>query len=270
VSSIRAGEAASSAPARIQHRVERLLSRSGLIAGAALLLAAALAWRWLMNSATAPMDPGAMAMSVVPWSADYLVSAFAMWTVMMVAMMLPSAAPMILLLAKIGRAPTETRRLAHTFLFALTYLFVWAGFAAVAAFAQALLVDLGLVSAANMALGDRAVAAGVLVAVALYQLSPAKAACLDQCRSPIHFVMQYWSPGIAGTLRLGLVHGTFCVGCCWGLMLLLFVAGVMNLAWVALIAALVLLEKTAPPRWQASRLIAVLLGVGAIALLAIR
>ena len=115
-----------------------------------------------------------------------------------------------------------------------------------------------------------AVAAGVLVAVALYQLSPAKAACLDQCRSPIHFVMQYWSPGIAGTLRLGLVHGTFCVGCCWGLMLLLFVAGVMNLAWVALIAALVLLEKTAPARWQASRLIAVLLGAGAIALLAIR
>ena len=86
MSSINTGEAGRSAPARIQHRIERLLSRSGLIAAAALLLAVALAWRWLMTSATAPMDPGAMAMPVQPWSADYLISAFAMWTVMMVAM----------------------------------------------------------------------------------------------------------------------------------------------------------------------------------------
>jgi predicted metal-binding membrane protein len=270
VSSIRAGEAGGSAPARIQHRIERLLSRSGLIAAAALLLAVALAWRWLLISAIAPMDHQAMVMSVQPWSAGYLVPAFLMWGVMMVAMMLPSAAPMILLHARISRAPTEMLRLAHTLLFSLAYLLMWAAFSAVATLAQALLTELDMVSAASLSLGDRAVAAGVLVAVALYQLSPAKAACLDHCRSPIHFVMRYWSPGIAGTVRLGLVHGSYCVGCCWGLMLLLFVAGVMNLAWVALIAALVLLEKTAPPRWQASKLIAALLLAGAIALLAIR
>ena len=270
MSSIRSDEADGSAPARVQLSIERLLSRSGIIAGGALLLAAALAWRWLVTSAMAPLDHPAMRMSVQPWSAEYLVSAFAMWAVMMVAMMLPSAAPMILLHARIDRAPTETRRLAHTLLFSLAYLLVWAGFSAAAALAQALLISLHMVSAASLSLGDRAVAAGVLVAAALYQLSPAKAACLDQCRSPIHFVMRYWSPGIAGTLRLGLVHGAYCVGCCWGLMLLLFVAGVMNLAWVALIAAIVFLEKATPPQLQASKLIAALLLTGAIGLVAIR
>ena len=211
-----------------------------------------------------------MAMPAQPWSAAYLAPAFAMWAVMMVAMMLPSAAPMILLHARIDRAPPGAARLGHTLLFSLAYLLVWAGFSAVAVFAQALLIHLGLISAASLAISDRALAAGVLLAVALYQLSRAKAACLDQCRSPIHFVMRYWSPGIAGTLRLGLVHGAYCVGCCWALMLLLFVAGVMNLAWVAAIAAIVFIEKVAPPAWQASKLIAALLFAGAIALLVLR
>lgn len=209
---------------------------------------------------------GAMAMET--WTAAYLIPAFAMWTVMMVAMMLPSAAPMILLHARIDRAASPARRLVHTLLFALAYLFVWSAFSGGAALAQALLVDLGLVSSFSLALGDRAAAAALLVGAALYQLSPVKAACLDQCRSPIHFVMRFWTPGISGTLRLGLVHGLFCVGCCWGLMLLLFVAGVMNLAWIALLAAIVFVEKAAPPKWQISRLAAGLLFAGAVALLA--
>ena len=235
------------------------------------MVAATLAWRWLATSGMPAMGGHDMGgMTVEPWSADHLIAAFTMWGVMMVAMMLPSAAPMILLHARIDRAPTETRGLAHTLLFSLAYLLVWTAFSAAGALAQALLIHLDMVSAVSLSLGDRAVAAGVLVAAALYQLSPAKAACLDQCRSPIHFVMRYWSPGIAGALRLGLVHGTFCVGCCWALMLLLFVAGVMNLAWVALIAAIVFLEKATPPQWQASKLIAALLLAGAIILVAIR
>ena len=209
---------------------------------------------------------GAMAMET--WTAAYLIPAFVMWTVMMVAMMLPSAAPMVLLHARIDRADSPARRLMHTLLFALTYLLVWTCFAAGAALAQAMLIDLGLLSSASLALGDRVVAAALLVGAALYQLSPVKAACLDQCRSPIHFVMQFWSPGIRGTLRLGLIHGLFCLGCCWGLMLLQFVAGVMNLAWIALLAAIVFIEKVAPPKWQISRLIAGLLLAGAAALLA--
>jgi len=253
----------STSATQAQLSIERLLSRSSLIAGAALLLAAMLAWRWLVVSDSHNM--GAMAMA--PWTAAYLITAFAMWMVMMVAMMLPSAAPMILLHARIDRAASPARRLVHTLLFALAYLLVWTAFSAVAALAQALLVDLGLVSSASLALGRRTLAAALLAGTALYQLSPVKAACLDQCRSPIHFVMQFWSPGIAGTLRLGLVHGLFCVGCCWGLMLLLFVAGVMNLAWIALLAAIVFVEKAAPPKWQVSRLIAGLLFAAAVALL---
>lgn len=268
MSSTNPGAPAATASARVQLSFLRALSRSSLIAGAALLLAAVLAWRWLTVSEMGAMDGHGMGtMAIEPWTAAYLVPAFAMWTVMMVAMMLPSAAPMILLHARIDRAVSPTRRLMHTLLFALAYLLVWAAFSAVAALVQALLIDLGLVTSANLALGHRAVAAALLVGAALYQLSPAKAACLDQCRSPIHFVMQYWSPGIRGTLRLGLVHGLLCVGCCWGLMLLLFVAGVMNLAWIALLAAIVFAEKTAPPKWRISKWIAGLLVTGAVALL---
>ena len=263
------GEGAGSAPTRTRPPIAQLLSRHGLIAFAAVLTAVVLAWRWLMASGMSamPMDGHAMT-SVDPWSLSYLGPAFAMWSVMMVAMMLPSATPMILLHARIDRAPTSARRLAHSLIFACAYLLVWTGFSAMAALAQALLIDLGLLSRISLAVGSRTLAAALLVAAALYQLSPAKAACLNQCRSPIHFVMRYWSSGFAGALRLGLAHGLACVGCCWGLMLLLFVAGVMNLAWVAVLAAIVLAERLAPPNWQASRVIAGLLLAGAVALVA--
>jgi len=269
VSFTNADERANPASARIQLSFERLLSRSGLIAGTALLLATALAWWWLIVSDMNAMESHGMGvMAIETWTTAYLVPAFMMWAVMMVAMMLPSAAPMILLHARIDRTSSPARHLLHTLLFAVTYLLVWSAFSATAAFAQALLIDLGLVSAMTLALSDRALAAILLVAAALYQLSPVKAACLNQCRSPIHFVMRYWSPGIRGTMRLGLVHGWFCVGCCWGLMLLLFVAGVMNLAWVALLAAIVFVEKVSPPAWRMSKLVAGLLLAGAVALLA--
>src|SRR3546814_17741086 len=119
---------------------------------------------------------------------------------------------------------------------------MWSGFSAAAVLAQALLIDLRLLSAAGLTLDNRAAAAALLVVAAVYQFSPVKAACLARCRSPIHFVMRFWSPGIAGALRLGLLHGLYCVGCCWMMMLLLFVAGVMNLSWVALHGVIVLPE----------------------------
>jgi len=273
VSSIRAGEPAASAAVRAQLSIERLLSRSALIAGAALIVVVILAWRWLLVSdmSLMPMDGHGMgAMTVRPWSAAYLLSAFAMWAIMMMAMMLPSAAPMILLHARIDRVPTAARRLLHTLIFALTYLFVWTCFSALAAIAQAFLIDRGLLSAASLALGEPILVATFLVAAAFYQFSPVKAACLRQCQSPVHFVMRFWSPGVAGALRLGLVHGLYCIGCCWGIMLLLFVAGVMNLAWVAVLAAAVFLEKLSPPSWQVSKLLGGLMLAGALGLLAQR
>lgn len=274
MSSTSPGEPAASAAVRAQLSIERLLSRSAVLAGIALLVAVALAWRWLLVSdmSLMPMEGshGMAAMAVRPWSAAYLGTAFAMWAVMMVAMMLPSAAPMILLHARIDRVPTAAHRLAHTLLFALTYLFVWILFSALAALAQALLVDRGIVSAASLRLGEPMLVAALLAGAAFYQLSPAKAACLRQCQSPIHFVMRFWSPGVAGALRLGLVHGLYCVGCCWGMMLLLFVAGVMNLAWVAVLAALVLLEKLAPPAWHVSKVLAAVMLAGAVWLVVAR
>ena len=240
--------------------LKRLLSFEGLIVAAALAAAAAFAWAWL---AAWPMA----GMMAEPWSAAYLLPAFAMWALMMVAMMLPSAAPMILLHARIDRAQSRSARLLHTAIFALSYLAVWALFSAAAAAAQALLVDLGLVSAMALSLGHAGAAAAVLVAAAAYQLGPTKRLCLDRCRSPLAFILRWRAPGAAGALRLGLAHGLYCLGCCWMLMLLLFVGGVMNLAWIAALAALVLAEKYAPPRWHVGRLIAAGLLLGAVSLL---
>jgi predicted metal-binding membrane protein len=236
------------------------------------VLAAALAWLWLLRSPMAPGDGGGgmggMAMPLDPWSAAYLLPAFLMWAIMMVAMMLPSAAPMILLQARIDKTASQAGRLANTLVFAAAYLLVWAGFSAAAAAGQALLVSAGAVSAAALALGDRTVAAALLAAAALYELTAAKKHCLDKCQSPLIFILRYRRPGAAGALRLGLLHGLFCLGCCWLLMLLLFVGGVMNLAWVAFLGAIVVGEKLAPPAWRAHRWIAALLLVAAAAMLA--
>lgn len=266
-------EAREAASVRAHLPFERLLSRHGAIAGTALLITVALSWRWLVShgSSMLPMDGSGMgAMTIEPWSADYVGSAFLMWAIMMVAMMLPSAAPMILLHARINRAPTSGQRLVHSSLFALAYLLVWTAFSGAAALGQALLLDMGAVSSASLAIGDHALAAAVLAAAALYQFSNVKIACLDHCRSPIHFIMHFGSPGIAGTLKLGLVHGLFCMGCCWVLMMLLFVAGVMNLGWVAAIAAVIFLEKVAPREWPVSSAIGLALLAGAAGLLVVR
>lgn len=239
--------------------LERALSRGDLIVGGALAAAAGLAWWWL---AAAPMpghDGGEMGMMAVDagiWSSSYLFPAFLMWSLMMVAMMLPSAAPMILLHGRVARH--NRSGLAGTWIFALAYLAVWALFSAVAAVAQAMLIDAGLVSAMSLSFGSRAAAATLLVLAALYQLTPIKNACLARCRSPLAFVMQRWRPGAAGALRAGLAHGLYCLGCCWVVMLLLFVGGVMNVAWVAVLAAIVLAEKLAPPMWRISWLVAAL------------
>ncbi len=221
---------------------------------------------WLASADMGGLDAHGMAMAVDPWSAAYVLPAFTMWALMMVAMMLPSAAPMILLHARLDRSPAPRARLFNSLVFTLCYLLVWAAASVLAAAAQAALIDAGLVSNMTLALGDRYFAAALLAAAAVYQLTAAKRACLDQCRSPIHFVMRYWRPGIAGAVRLGTIHGLFCLGCCWALMLLLFVGGVMNLAWVALLAAMVFAEKLAPPTWRLNLVIAAGLAAGAAAL----
>ena len=252
-----------------------LLKREHRIAGASLVLLCGLAWWWLwrmaapgVSAVSAGEMPGMPGMSAGPdvWTMTYLGPAFLMWAIMMVAMMLPSAAPMILFHGAIGRKAGASADRA-TLVFALTYLLLWAAFAGLAAIAQAWLVSRDVLGPATLAIGSRKLAAGLLAATAAYQLSGLKRLCLSWCRSPVGFLMRHWRPGAAGAVRMGIVHGLYCIGCCGVLMLLLFVGGVMNLAWVAILSLVVVAEKYAPARLHADRAIAAVLLAAALGLL---
>jgi len=261
---------------------ERILARDRWIVGACIALIAGLAWIWLWrewaamsaDNAMAGMDMPGMDMSGAMASPSdagaYLASTFVMWFVMMIAMMLPSAAPMILLYSRVAlRARAQGTALAPTAAFAGVYIAVWGGFSALAALAQWLLVRSGIVSEVTLAFGDRRIVGALLIAAGLYQTTRLKRACLDGCRSPMSFVMRLWRPGWRGAIRLGLAHGLYCLGCCALLMALLFVFGVMNLVWVAALALFVLAEKALPIGPRIGTLVglaAVVAGAGIIVL----
>ena len=222
-------------------------SRHAPLAGIALLVVAS--WMWLLYQewAMRHMDIVDMAMpSRGPWGIADLLLVFVMWAIMMVAMMLPSAVPVALLYRQVvaGResdAPAGWR----TSLFVAGYLIAWTAFSAVATAAQWALHESSVLSPA-MQINAPVVGAATLVLAGIYQWSPLKGACLSHCRSPLAFLLNGWQAGNAGALAMGLRHGSYCTGCCWLLMAVLFVVGVMNLAWVAAIALLVLLEKVLP------------------------
>jgi predicted metal-binding membrane protein len=211
-----------------------------------------LAWTYLLLGAgldTKMMDMGGGQTMAMPaeWSLGYGLVIFVMWAVMMLAMMLPSAAPVTLLIAGIARkrAAAAGAARAGTALFVFGYLAVWLAFAAAATGLQWTLDEAGLLSR-TMALGNVVLAGSVLVAAGVYQWTPLKEACLRHCRSPLDFILFHWRDGRLGAVASGIGHGFFCLGCCWMLMALLFVGGIMNLAWIAGIALLVLIEKTLP------------------------
>lgn len=230
----------------------RLPPRAGLTLLAALAAVTALAWVYLLATAagwTEMSGMGGMAMAepmARPWGLADFVLTFVMWAVMMVGMMLPSVAPMLSAFARIGHDRAARGRSAVApAIFAAGYLLVWAGFSAAATLAQWAL-DRAMLLSPEMASASLWLSAGVLIAAGLYQLSPLKLACLRQCRTPLAFILTRWREGAGGALRMGIEHGALCLGCCWALMALLFVAGVMNLLAVAAIAAFVLIEKMAP------------------------
>ncbi len=194
----------------------------------AILALTALSWVYLLGD----MPMGAMR--------PPLTALILMWWLMMVAMMLPSAVPAILLYARIRQTHSADATIGQPWMFMAGYLFVWLLFSIAAAFAQS------LVTGPMIALSNRIAVAAVLIAAGLYQLSPLKSVCLSQCRSPAQFISRHWRPRWQGAVRLGILHGAFCVGCCWLLMALLFVVGVMNLLWVVALAALVAVEKMMP------------------------
>jgi predicted metal-binding membrane protein len=206
------------------------------------------------------MSPGAMAsmtdVAVRPWSAATFAYAFVMWAVMMIGMMTPSATPMILLYARVGRqAALDDKPFAATGFFAGGYLSAWILFAALATSGQWLLEE-ALLLTPMMASASRILSAVILISVGLYQWTPLKDACLRQCQAPFLFIQNHggFRRDAGGACRLGLLHGLYCVGCCWALMALLFIGGVMNVLWIALIAIFVLAEKVVPGGRMLSRI----------------
>jgi predicted metal-binding membrane protein len=193
-----------------------------------------------------------------------------MWVVMMAAMMLPSVTPTVVLYASMVRKNAERGTvLPSTWVFVAGYLLVWAVFGLAAAVLQWTLDHMGLLTPAMRASRDW-LTGGLLAVAGVYQLTPLKHACLDQCRNPVQFLMARWRPGTAGALRMGAAHGAYCVGCCWALMLILFAVGVMNLAAVAIIAAFVFIEKLLPAgrltgRFAGAALIVAGLGLAVLA-----
>jgi predicted metal-binding membrane protein len=200
-----------------------------------------------METASAGMTPTMDAMTGVhPWTATEFGLRLAMWAVMMVAMMVPTAAPMTLMYAAVARkAAAQHNPLAPTFVFVAGYIAMWAVFSLVATIAQHALDQAALLSP-MMVSRSPLFGAALLIAAGIYQFTPLKNACLRNCRTPAHFLSRYWRAGTLGAFRMGLRLGAYCVGCCWILMGLLFVGGVMNLLWIAAIAIFVLLEKTIP------------------------
>jgi len=239
--------------AAVPAAVEGILRRDRAIVAAGLAVITALSWAYLLHSASgmagmntaARMGERVLMPRMEAWGPAELLGLLVMWSVMMVAMMVPSAAPSVLTFARLQRhRELRQRPVAPTGVFLAGYLIVWTGFSLLAALGQWGLHAAG-VHSARMSLTSPYVSAAVLAAAGLYQLTALKGSCLRHCRSPVNFLAAHWMEGRGGALAMGLHHGLYCVACCWLLMLILFVTGVMNLLWVAIIAAFVLLEKSA-------------------------
>ena len=211
----------------------RLLRHERLIVIAGVALLALLSWWYI--AAGAGMRGMMGTMQAPPLGALVL-----MWWLMMVAMMLPSATPAILLYARVRNSRGDESSIAQSPVFLAGYLSIWLLFSILAAFAQR------LIAGPSMTLGNRWAEGALVIAAGVYELTPLKNGCLTRCRSPAEFLTRHWQPGWGGAVRLGVLHGADCLGCCWMLMLLLFVGGVMNLLWIVGLTLIVTVEKLLP------------------------
>jgi predicted metal-binding membrane protein len=270
--------------------LEVILKRDRAVVAITLAVVAVLAWIYLlllaarMNMPAAPtpggggvempgMDMSGMDIAVAPsfraWATADFAFVFTMWVVMMVGMMIPSVTPMVLLYAVVGRkARTGGKPFAPTSWFFAGYVLVWVIFSIAATVAQWLLASIALLSP-MMAVASSTAGGFVLVAAGLYQWTPLKDVCLRQCQAPITFLSSHggFRSDPAGAVRLGIAHGAYCLGCCWALMALLLVGGVMNIAWIGGIAIIVLLEKVVPTGRLISRISGLLLVAAGVWLL---
>lgn len=224
------------------------LRRPRRLVAASLLVITALALGYTTWLAMGFDMSGMMSPAYVPWSANYFAFMLAMWIVMMIGMMTPSVAPVVLLYGEFARrAAGQAQEFPAAGWFAAGYLLAWSGFALAATLLQWWLESLGIIRPMMAGTGNRLAGAALIVA-GVYQWLPLKQSCLVQCRSPLSFIQRHggFQQSIARTLRLGLVHGAWCIGCCWALMLLLFAFGVMELRWIAGLMIFVLIEKLLP------------------------
>ena len=241
----------------------RALEHALLVIALALLLA----WWWIASMARdmyGTMSGPSAWMMTSAWDARHLFLLWLMWAVMMAAMMVPSAWPMLTIFAGFSRRRAGGSPSFYAFIGG--YVLTWVAFSLAAAVLQRLLAYLLLLSP-MMEIASPRVGAVFLVAAGVYQLTPLKRICLGWCRSPMSFIMQHWHNGSGGALRMGVAHGAYCVGCCWSLMLLLFAGGVMNIWVIAALTAFVAFEKLVPWGDSGSRIGGVLLIAAGIWLL---
>lgn len=245
--------------------METMHTRERVLTGAALVGIAALAWVYFLVPEPGGGMNGSMSIPGSATSLNMLAANVTMWAVMMVAMMLPGASPMILTFARVRRQrATQGGAMVSTWVFVAGYLAVWVGFGAAAALTQWLLHQSAFLSSAMGNVGPF-LGGGLLVTAGAFQFSRLKEACMAHCRTPLTFLMTEWRDGTRGALAMGVRHGAFCIGCCWALMLLMFVGGVMNLAWMAALTLYFMAEKLVPHPRQVSRVTgAMLLTAGVI------
>ncbi len=257
-----------------------LLKRDRFVVGIAIAFLAAGAWTYTFYEARRMDVTGVCACAgmkmggpdLASWPAASLVPLFLMWVIMMVAMMLPSAAPMLLTFAAVARNRRQADRpYVPVSIFAAGYLAIWSLFSLIAAIGQWLLHRAALLSP-MMESSSAWLAGALLLAAGLFQFTPLKRSCLTHCRAPLDFIMTRWREGRRGAFAMGIEHGAFCAGCCWALMALLFVLGVMNILWIAVLTILVALEKILPrARWFSALSGVALIGWGGwILVLALR
>jgi predicted metal-binding membrane protein len=250
--------------------LESALPDAGTPLVVVLVLVPLVSWIWIAVMARDMYGPmtGASAWMMTPrWDASHLLLLWAMWAVMMAGMMIPSVSPMLLTYGVVARRSAQPTAARQIYALAAGYLLVWAVFSVGATALQRALAALLLVSP-MMEVSSPRVGATFLLVAGAYQLAPIKGSCLRMCQSPLGFLMSRWRAGATGAFRMGLEHGTYCVGCCWGLMLLLFVGGVMNLIVIAALTVFVAFEKLTPFGLRGAQVSGVLLMAGGLWMLA--
>jgi len=245
----------------------RALKKEHFLVFLPLILLIVISWIYIFNLSNSMgfMEEMSM-MQSSEWIFKDFLAAFAMWSVMMIAMMLPSAMPMILVFSAVNKKSGESgKSFVPTWIFVFGYFLVWTSFSFIASLLQFILHNLSIISY-ELKLINPFASGIVLIAAGIYQFTNVKDVCLKNCQSPLSFVLNYWKEGKIGALLMGIKHGFYCIGCCWVLMALLFVAGVMNLLWIVIIALFVFLEKIIKIKYlgKAAGILFILAGIAVI------